>query len=537
VFDPSTGQWTVVGALASSRVDHAATLLADGRVLVVGADDGAGGLVAASDLFDPATGMWTRLAGPLYSDPRAVLSLDAFVYAGPASGALRRFDPTANTWNAAASGIPLAVTGGAAALLADGSIVYAGGRTGSPLVDAGASRFVPPATVSALGTAASFPPRERASAVRMPSGAVWVVGGARAGVPTADVRVLMPEPALDLTATAIAGLPSGRALDRAVALPDGRWLLVGFEATLGRARSRHQPLDGRGRGRRARRRRGHAGGRQGDGRGRWRDVRSARLPVTNTALFDPATSSVEHAAAFDVPAGLGHGHAAEATAACWCWAAMLNQAQAEIYDPEAETWRLVQGPPVAVEGAAAVVARRRARRRSPGAPLLGGAQAGVFVFDPAAEAWASLPSLPAPRGYHSMIVLPTGELMVAGGSAGGPPLTSHGAPAGGRRGVGGGAGVAVSIAGGLGAAADGGGVLAGWAGRSVDDCAGRGACERARPVAAAERCASWSRGGAPASAFVRAATSSSPAATSAQGQCCPADSPSPGAQLGDACQA
>lgn len=421
VFDPSTGQWTVVGALASTRVDHAATLLADGRVLVVGADNGAGGLVAASDLFDPATGMWTRLAGPLYSDPRAVLSLDAFVYAGPASGALRRFDATANTWNAAASGVPLAVTGGAAALLADGSIVYAGGRTGSPLVDAGASRFVPPATVSALGTAASFPPRERTSAVRMPSGAVWVVGGARAGVPTADVRVLMPEPALDLTATAIAGLPSGRALDRAVALPDGRWLLVGFEGPS----VVHDPTTNRwtdvGVG-------GGpgaavvtlAGGKVMAVGGGGTEV--GALPITNTALFDPATSTWSTLPPLTFPRGFG-------TATRLGDGRVLvvggnaNQAQAEIYDPEAETWRLVQGPPVAVEGAAAVTLGDGRVVVSGGASL-GGAQSGVFVFDSATETWASLPSLPGPRAYHSMIVLPTGELMVAGGSAGGPPLTT-----------------------------------------------------------------------------------------------------------------
>ena len=55
LYDPSGGTWTVAASLANSRYDHAATLLLDGSVLVVGGD-GAGGTLASAELFDPRGG-------------------------------------------------------------------------------------------------------------------------------------------------------------------------------------------------------------------------------------------------------------------------------------------------------------------------------------------------------------------------------------------------------------------------------------------------------------------------------------------------
>ena len=36
IFDPSTGSWTVIGGLGAPTTTHTATLLTDGRVLVAG---------------------------------------------------------------------------------------------------------------------------------------------------------------------------------------------------------------------------------------------------------------------------------------------------------------------------------------------------------------------------------------------------------------------------------------------------------------------------------------------------------------------
>jgi WD40 repeat protein len=67
LYDPATETWTVTGALnAGPRPDHTATLLPDGQVLVVaGGDlDIGGNILDTAELYDPSSGMW-RIAGSL----------------------------------------------------------------------------------------------------------------------------------------------------------------------------------------------------------------------------------------------------------------------------------------------------------------------------------------------------------------------------------------------------------------------------------------------------------------------------------------
>ena len=58
LYDPVTGTWTATGALSTARRSHAATLLPNGKVLVAGGWNGSIPLSSA-ELYDPATGVWT----------------------------------------------------------------------------------------------------------------------------------------------------------------------------------------------------------------------------------------------------------------------------------------------------------------------------------------------------------------------------------------------------------------------------------------------------------------------------------------------
>ena len=69
VYDPSSGAFSVVGDMPFARENHTATLLSNGSVLVAGGEGGEGGsntgsirILSAAELFDPATGMFTRTA-------------------------------------------------------------------------------------------------------------------------------------------------------------------------------------------------------------------------------------------------------------------------------------------------------------------------------------------------------------------------------------------------------------------------------------------------------------------------------------------
>ncbi len=79
VYDRATGRWTRTGDLRFGRCDHTATLLPSGKVLVVGGDEA--DPCGIPELFDPATGRW-EMAGQLEtprSEHAAVLLTDGTV--------------------------------------------------------------------------------------------------------------------------------------------------------------------------------------------------------------------------------------------------------------------------------------------------------------------------------------------------------------------------------------------------------------------------------------------------------------------------
>ena len=62
IYDPRTATWAEAGSMTLGRSDFTATLLDDGRVLVVGGGD------RTAELFDPATGSFQPAA--MMSIPR-----------------------------------------------------------------------------------------------------------------------------------------------------------------------------------------------------------------------------------------------------------------------------------------------------------------------------------------------------------------------------------------------------------------------------------------------------------------------------------
>lgn len=69
LFNPATLTFTDTGSLATARAAHTATLLPDGKVLIVGGLDANSNLLSSAELYDPVTGKFTS-AGNL-KKPRA----------------------------------------------------------------------------------------------------------------------------------------------------------------------------------------------------------------------------------------------------------------------------------------------------------------------------------------------------------------------------------------------------------------------------------------------------------------------------------
>ena len=61
LYDPVTDSWSSAGFLTTSRIgrySHSATLLSDGRVLIAGGD-GSSGFLSSTELYSPVTDFWS----------------------------------------------------------------------------------------------------------------------------------------------------------------------------------------------------------------------------------------------------------------------------------------------------------------------------------------------------------------------------------------------------------------------------------------------------------------------------------------------
>ena len=135
IYDPSTGVWTDSGEMAEVREEPTATLLADGRVLVIGGRDTLKELSGDPELFDPSTNTWTQAAELI--DPReshgAVLLDDGKVLVvGGKNSMLRQlssselYNPDENSWSEAGESTEARINH-TVTLLSDGRVLSVGG--------------------------------------------------------------------------------------------------------------------------------------------------------------------------------------------------------------------------------------------------------------------------------------------------------------------------------------------------------------------------------------------------------------------------
>jgi hypothetical protein len=144
LYDPATGTFSSTGSMSSGQARAAATLLADGRVLIAGgsvwsASPGYAVSVSSAEIYDPSSG--------------------AFHSVGPMASA--REDPVA-------------------ALLADGSALVAGGRSasgGDLGVTLSSVELFDPSTERFTAGPSMATDRAEATTSRPPDGRILIAGG------------------------------------------------------------------------------------------------------------------------------------------------------------------------------------------------------------------------------------------------------------------------------------------------------------------------------------------------------------------------
>jgi large repetitive protein len=178
LYDPATGLWTATGSLATARGSHTATLLPNGKVLVAGGDGTNNSALASAELYDPATGHWTAtgsLGAARAGHTATLLPNGKVLVVGGGDIRAELYDPVTGVWTYTGS-LVTARAGHTATLLPNGKVLVAGGDGTNNSALASAELY-DPATGHWAATGSLGAARYRHTATLLPNGNVLVVGG------------------------------------------------------------------------------------------------------------------------------------------------------------------------------------------------------------------------------------------------------------------------------------------------------------------------------------------------------------------------
>jgi hypothetical protein len=195
LYDPASGTWTLTGSMGTPRSRHAATLLVSGKVLVVGGDartsSSTSGGTGTAELYDPATGTWTSTGSlhgtsPAWKSAPRMQNGKVLVAGGFSSDSVRSaelYDPVTGTWNLTGS-LVTARYWQSATLLRDGRVLIARGSDEGDLMTtlASAELYDPIAGTWSETPAPSHAGSVMHTATLLPDGRVLVAGGYGGGV-------------------------------------------------------------------------------------------------------------------------------------------------------------------------------------------------------------------------------------------------------------------------------------------------------------------------------------------------------------------
>jgi uncharacterized repeat protein (TIGR01451 family) len=238
-YDPALGTFSPTGSMAVARYGHSATLLANGKVLIAGGFNGNG----TAEIYNPATGTFSptgnlvvaryfHMAAPL-ADGRVLLA------GGQGNGVsfmddAEIYDPTTGTFSAVGD-MTVPRWGGTSTLLADGRVLILGGYGNNSNFQS-ASGSLPDAEIfdPSNGTFHAITnmttPRVSHTATRLSDGTVLIAGGENDGAISGTAGISKTAEIYDpVTDSFSATLPmqTERRLFTATLLSNGQVLVAG----------------------------------------------------------------------------------------------------------------------------------------------------------------------------------------------------------------------------------------------------------------------------------------------------------------------
>jgi len=189
LYNPIAGTFTTTGSMVQARAEFAATLLANGQVLVAGgctAYDANGCLATTNkaEIYNPATGTWTAtgaLRGARHAMTATRLASGKVLVAGGATASMDAlnsseiYDPATKTWTLGLKMVT-ARSDYASIMLPTGKILFTGGENITGVSIKNAELYNPSSgTFTATGNMTAT--REEHTAVLLANGNVLVSGG------------------------------------------------------------------------------------------------------------------------------------------------------------------------------------------------------------------------------------------------------------------------------------------------------------------------------------------------------------------------
>jgi N-acetylneuraminic acid mutarotase len=372
-------------------LNHAATVLPGGQVLVTGGrDDAPNPIVCASELYEPATGLWSRTGAlNLGRDGHTATLLsngDVLVTGGHTEGTTftdkaEVYDSSAKNWDATAE-LSFSRAGHVGVSLANGRVLVAGGFSGSSDF-APNSEIYDPVAASWEVSGGMQISRQTAIAVLLGNGKVLAAGGFGNGNFLSSAELFDPAAGQWTFTGSMHDLRWGAA---AVLLSDGKVLVAGGDANLSSFQSA---------------------------------VRTAELYDPAAGNWTPTGSMNQERHSFTLTL-LPNGNVLAAGGNGTNGAV----ASAEVYNANTRVWTptgslqtprtshtatLLPKGKVLVAGGANLVLDQT------GADPVDPTVASAELYDPATGVWTPTGSMGQPRQVHTAKLLPGGKVLIAGG--------------------------------------------------------------------------------------------------------------------------